>query len=401
VTGHSLGGAIAQQVVAGLTQQGIGINTLTLVNSPGISIKDDNPLGFGISYNPIYIGTVNILHSFGDVVGLAGRSYIKGSKNLEMVTAWNADTQQDLADPSSYRDLQYSFLTTHTASNRWFDQQFAVGTETYRLALYAGYLLSNKGKASPLTYAQFNDLIRLKQAPQGFSFINDYYIANGNSSILSSPLFSYEKLSEDARTIDNRWEDINQQWIASRRLQDPARYSSATGIAVKVATAKIEEILKFRESLKDSYLSRSDIEYIRFAAMWNIASAAAVATLRFILPKPISILVSLPFLVLGAEEYPQPELNADELVLFNRLLKSPTFQDADDFLRSILATWIQSWNNEAKAKALLRSDQQSWDAIAQRIGSRSDLGAWLYLSLQKNDVSEFILNNTEWTAYVI
>jgi len=169
ITGHSLGGAIAQQVAAKLTQKQVGINTLTLINSPGISIKDENPEGFGISYNPEYIGDVNILHSFGDVVGLAGRSYLKGQRNLESITAWNADTQQDLADPSSYRDLQYSFLTTHTAGNRWFDQLVAVGTDTYGHALYAGYLLNNKGKANLATYTQFIESIEKKQAPQGLA----------------------------------------------------------------------------------------------------------------------------------------------------------------------------------------------------------------------------------------
>ncbi|NBU75260.1 MAG: hypothetical protein EBS30_08585, partial [Planctomycetes bacterium] len=401
ITGHSLGGAIAQQVAAKLTQKLVAINTLTLINSPGISIKDENPLGFGISYNPVYIGDVNILHSFGDVVGLAGRSYIKGNRNLEVITAWNADTQKDLADPSSYRDLQYSFLTTHTAGNRWFDQQAAVGTDTYGRALYAGYRLKNKGKANLATYAQFIESIQQqKEAPQGFSFINEGYITNGYSSILSKADFSYEKLSENALSSDNRWKDVNQQWIASRRLQDPARYSLLTAILIQAATAEVEEILKLRQSLKDNYLSRSDIEYIRSAAMWNIAIAAAVATLQFFLPKPISFLITLPFRMLGAEEYPQPELNVDELALFSRLLKSPTFQDADDFLQSILATWIQSWDNEEKSKALLLTDQQTWDTIAERIGSRSDPRSWLYLSLQKKDVSGFILNNSEWDAYV-
>lgn len=81
LTGHSLGGALAQWFAAGLTAANVTIGKVVTFNSPGISVDA------AAQFNPGLAGSVTHYIADGDFLSLAGRAYIPG--NYKMYS-WNA-----------------------------------------------------------------------------------------------------------------------------------------------------------------------------------------------------------------------------------------------------------------------------------------------------------------------
>ena len=76
ITGHSLGGAIAQAFAAELTKDNRIIGDVVTFNSPGISTAEAN------KFNPANAGSVTHYIVTGDVVSLAGEKFISGNYKL-------------------------------------------------------------------------------------------------------------------------------------------------------------------------------------------------------------------------------------------------------------------------------------------------------------------------------
>ncbi len=120
VTGHSLGGALTQWIAAGYTAQGGKLASVTTYNATGIST--DEAWEF-VAEN---CGQVTHYIQEGDLVSMAGESYIKGTVRFYSCTKGNTENLWGFLNAkhrtffSTLTDAHVEIMTSEELSDPWF-----------------------------------------------------------------------------------------------------------------------------------------------------------------------------------------------------------------------------------------------------------------------------------------